>query len=170
MSVTTGEGEGDDPARRTTGRRAAAGSALAGGLARRPRRPCAGRADGGPRAGALRGPCGEVRAVDGRRGRRGGPAARADHPRGRRRRGRPAGRRPVRPRRGRVGGALLRAAEERFSGRHSEAWLAVVPGNTRARRFYEFHGWRDTGPMTYSAPTATGRVDVPVHRYVKPLG
>ncbi|WP_433476254.1 GNAT family N-acetyltransferase [Spirillospora sp. CA-142024] len=28
-----------------------------------------------------------------------------------------------------VGGALLRHAEERFSGRHDEAWLAVVPGN-----------------------------------------
>ncbi|MEO3827911.1 GNAT family N-acetyltransferase [Actinomadura sp. B10D3] len=70
---------------------------------------------------------------------------------------------------GGVGGALLRSAEERFAGRHSEAWLAVVPGNTRARRFYEFHGWRDMGPMTYSAPTATGSVDVPVHRYVKPL-
>jgi ribosomal protein S18 acetylase RimI-like enzyme len=71
---------------------------------------------------------------------------------------------------GGVGGALLRSAEERFAGRHPGAWLAVVPGNARARRFYEYHGWSDAGPMTYSAPTATGRVDVPVHRYVKPLG
>ncbi|QKW32723.1 GNAT family N-acetyltransferase [Actinomadura sp. NAK00032] len=68
-----------------------------------------------------------------------------------------------------VGGALLRAAEDRFRGRHSQTWLAVVPGNTRARRFYEFHGWRDTGPMTYQAPTATGLVDVLVQRYVKDL-
>ncbi|MFA1540303.1 GNAT family N-acetyltransferase [Actinomadura monticuli] len=68
-----------------------------------------------------------------------------------------------------VGGALLRAAEDRFRGRHRQAWLAVVPGNTRARRMYEFHGWRDTGPITYQAPTATGTVDVPVHRYVKDL-
>jgi ribosomal protein S18 acetylase RimI-like enzyme len=68
-----------------------------------------------------------------------------------------------------VGGALLRNAEERFTGRHPEVWLAVVPGNERARRFYEFHGWRDEGPMTYRAPTAEGVVDVPVHRYVKPL-
>ncbi|MFA1549656.1 N-acetyltransferase family protein [Actinomadura chokoriensis] len=68
-----------------------------------------------------------------------------------------------------VGGALLRSAEDRFRGGHRQAWLAVVPGNTRARRFYELHGWRDTGPLTYRAPTATGTVDVPVHRYVKDL-
>lgn len=68
-----------------------------------------------------------------------------------------------------IGGALLRSAEDRFRGRHREAWLAVVPGNTRARRMYEYHGWRDTGPITYQAPTATGTVDVPVHRYVKDL-
>jgi ribosomal protein S18 acetylase RimI-like enzyme len=68
-----------------------------------------------------------------------------------------------------VGGALLQAAEDRFRGRHAQTWLAVVPGNTRARRFYEFHGWRDTGLMTYQAPTASGTVDVPVHRYVKDL-
>jgi ribosomal protein S18 acetylase RimI-like enzyme len=68
-----------------------------------------------------------------------------------------------------VGGALLRSAEDRFRGRHRQAWLAVVPGNTRARRMYEYHGWRDTGPLTYQAPTATGAVAVPVHRYVKDL-
>ncbi|TDD73808.1 GNAT family N-acetyltransferase [Actinomadura darangshiensis] len=68
-----------------------------------------------------------------------------------------------------VGGALLRSAEERFTGRHPETWLAVVPGNERARRFYEFHGWRDAGPMSYSAPTAAGVVEVPVRRYVKAL-
>ncbi|TDB82991.1 GNAT family N-acetyltransferase [Actinomadura sp. KC216] len=70
-----------------------------------------------------------------------------------------------------VGGALLRSAEERFAGEHEEAWLAVVPGNARARRFYEFHGWRDTGAMTYAAPTSGGgTVPVPVLRYAKPLG
>lgn len=68
-----------------------------------------------------------------------------------------------------VGGALLEAAENRFRRRHRRAWLAVVPGNTRARRFYELHGWRDTGPLTYQAPTSTGTVPVPVHRYVKDL-
>ncbi|XRQ09487.1 GNAT family N-acetyltransferase [Actinomadura welshii] len=68
-----------------------------------------------------------------------------------------------------VGGALLQAAEDRFRGRHDQTWLAVVSGNTRARRFYEFHGWRDTGPLTYQSPTATGTVPVPVHRYVKDL-
>uniref|UniRef100_UPI003F491BDE GNAT family N-acetyltransferase n=1 Tax=Actinomadura sp. CA-154981 TaxID=3240037 RepID=UPI003F491BDE len=69
-----------------------------------------------------------------------------------------------------VGGALLRCAEERLSGRHRKAYLAVVPGNTRARRFYEFHGWRDEGPMVYRAPAAAGPVEVPVHRYTQVLG
>ncbi|MFI0483010.1 GNAT family N-acetyltransferase [Actinomadura sp. 9N215] len=70
-----------------------------------------------------------------------------------------------------VGGALLRGAEERFAGVHREAWLAVVPGNARARRFYEFHGWRNTGAMTYAAPTSSGgTVPVPVLRYAKALG
>lgn len=68
-----------------------------------------------------------------------------------------------------VGGALLRCAEQRLSGRHRTAYLVVVPGNIRARRFYEFHGWRDEGPMTYSAPSATGPVEVPVHRYTRVL-
>lgn len=52
---------------------------------------------------------------------------------------------------------------------HSTAWLAVVPGNDRARRFYAKHGWRDDGPIVYQADTADGPVDVPVHRYVRNL-
>ena len=44
-----------------------------------------------------------------------------------------------------------------------QAWLAVVPGNTRARAVYARNGWRDTGGMTYDAPTRSGRtVPVPV--------
>ncbi|WP_249124417.1 GNAT family N-acetyltransferase [Saccharopolyspora erythraea] len=68
-----------------------------------------------------------------------------------------------------VGTALLQAAETRLSSGHREAWLAVVPGNTTARRFYELHGWQDTGRIVHHAPTRTGTVAVPVHRYVKPL-
>lgn len=49
------------------------------------------------------------------------------------------------------------------------AWLAVVPGNARARRFYERQGWHDTGGFTYDATTATGTFLVPCRRYEKPL-
>src|SRR5256885_1642559 len=74
-------------------------------------------------------------------------------------------------RRGGVGALLLAAAETRIAADgHDLAWLAVVPGNTTARAFYERHGWTDDGPLTYAAPTATGTpVPVAVHRYVKPL-
>jgi len=68
-----------------------------------------------------------------------------------------------------VGAALLQAAEARIAANHGQAWLAVVPGNIRARDFYAQHGWRDTGEMTYQAPSASGPVPVPVRRYVKSL-
>lgn len=70
-------------------------------------------------------------------------------------------------RRGGVGAALLAAAEAEIAREHDRAWLAVVPGNTRARRFYEKHGWHDEGPETYPAPASPD--PVPVHRYVKPV-
>jgi GNAT superfamily N-acetyltransferase len=70
-------------------------------------------------------------------------------------------------RRGGVGTALLTAAERDVATRAGRAWLAVVPGNTRARAFYQRNGWSDDGPLTYAAPAATGTVPVPVHRYVK---
>jgi GNAT superfamily N-acetyltransferase len=74
--------------------------------------------------------------------------------------------------RGRGVGALLLAEAERqvaVAG-HGEIWLAVVPGNTTARRFYESHGWVDRGEESYDAVTlAGGTVAVPVRRYVKGL-
>lgn len=70
-------------------------------------------------------------------------------------------------RRGGVGTALLTAAELDIATRAPRAWLAVVPGNTRARAFYERNGWSDAGPLSYPAPAAGGTVPVPVHRYVK---
>jgi MFS family permease len=70
-------------------------------------------------------------------------------------------------RRGGVGGALLGAAERDIATRAPRAWLAVVPGNVRARAFYERNGWSDDGPLSYDAPAAGGTVPVPVHRYVK---
>lgn len=50
---------------------------------------------------------------------------------------------------------------------HERAWLAVVPGNARARRFYERSGWTDEGPFDYPAATDDGPVPVLCHRYVK---
>ncbi|GIJ66780.1 GNAT family N-acetyltransferase [Virgisporangium ochraceum] len=64
-----------------------------------------------------------------------------------------------------VAAVLLAEAERQVAaGGHGRAWLAVVAGNTRARRFYERHGWADEGPFEHHAP---GGVAVPAHRYVK---
>jgi GNAT superfamily N-acetyltransferase len=70
-----------------------------------------------------------------------------------------------------VGGLLLAEAERQVTeAGYDEIWLAVVPGNTTARRFYEGHGWVDRGEETYDAVALTGEpVPVPVLRYVKAL-
>ncbi|MFC8799223.1 GNAT family N-acetyltransferase [Promicromonospora sp. NPDC057138] len=69
-----------------------------------------------------------------------------------------------------VAADLLSAGEERIAAAgHREAWLAVVAGNARARRFYERQGWSDGGPLDYQAETAEGLVPVPTRRYVKRL-
>ena len=70
-----------------------------------------------------------------------------------------------------VAGRLLRQAEAVIGQDGPRtAWLAVVAGNTRARRFYARLGWRDRGPFTYPAQTATGTVPVPAHRYERKVG
>ncbi len=63
---------------------------------------------------------------------------------------------------------LLTEAERQVAAAgHDEAWLAVVAGNARARRFYERSGWRDEGDLPYEV-TAGGQVFVsPCRRYVK---
>jgi GNAT superfamily N-acetyltransferase len=68
-----------------------------------------------------------------------------------------------------VAAVLLAAGEHRIAARFDMAWLAVVAGNHRARRFYARQGWRDAGPFDYLAATLTGRFLVPAHRYEKPL-
>ena len=67
--------------------------------------------------------------------------------------------------------ALLLAEAERqvAAGGHRRAWLAVVAGNARARRFYDRHGWVDEGPFEYAATVSGGMIPVPAHRYVKAL-
>ncbi len=67
-----------------------------------------------------------------------------------------------------VAAPLLAAAERRIAeSGHRTAWLAVVPGNERARRFYERQGWRDEGWFEHDAPGPDGPIRVPCHRYVK---
>jgi GNAT superfamily N-acetyltransferase len=63
---------------------------------------------------------------------------------------------------------LLNEAERLVAANgHRRAWLAVAPGNARARRFYERSGWTDEGAFDYPAATAGGPMPVPCHRYVK---
>ncbi|WP_326558555.1 GNAT family N-acetyltransferase [Micromonospora sp. NBC_01796] len=65
---------------------------------------------------------------------------------------------------------LLAEAERLVAGSGAgRAWLAVVDGNTRARRFYERCGWVDDGPLDYAAEVSGGTIAVPVRRYVKTL-
>lgn len=66
--------------------------------------------------------------------------------------------------------ALLTHGEQVIAARADRAWLAVVDGNRRARRFYERQGWSNAGPFAYAAPSPTGgRLSVPALRYEKPL-
>ena len=64
--------------------------------------------------------------------------------------------------------ALLTEAERLVAANgHDRAWLAVAPGNARARRFYQRRGWIDEGLFDYPAVTADGPMPVPCRRYVK---
>ncbi len=67
-----------------------------------------------------------------------------------------------------VAAELLAEAERQVAAAgHHHAWLAVVAGNARARRFYEKCGWEDGGDLPYEV-TAGGRAWVsPCRRYVK---
>lgn len=63
-----------------------------------------------------------------------------------------------------VAATLLKAAEDHVAKNgHDRAWLVVVPGNTRARKFYERNGWVDEGLFDHRAVN----VSVPAHRYAK---
>ncbi|WP_117208019.1 GNAT family N-acetyltransferase [Allorhizocola rhizosphaerae] len=69
-----------------------------------------------------------------------------------------------------VANVLLAEAERQVAANgHDRAWLAVVGGNARARRFYERNGWHSEGLFDYLATTADGPLPVPCHRYVKPV-
>lgn len=69
-----------------------------------------------------------------------------------------------------VAATLLAAAETQVAAGYEVAWLAVVSGNARARRFYEREGWADEGDLPYEV-TAAGQTFVsPCRRYVKRVG
>jgi ribosomal protein S18 acetylase RimI-like enzyme len=64
-----------------------------------------------------------------------------------------------------VAAALLVEGERQVAANgYTSAWLAVVAGNARARRFYERQGWVDEGSFDYRP---SGGVVVPCRRYVK---
>jgi ribosomal protein S18 acetylase RimI-like enzyme len=66
--------------------------------------------------------------------------------------------------------ALLAHGEAVIGERWPRAWLAVVAGNARARRFYERQGWSDAGLFDNPAPApGGGTIPVPAHRYEKRL-
>ena len=67
-----------------------------------------------------------------------------------------------------VAAPLLAEAERQVAtAGHAEAWLAVVTGNARARRFYEKHGWRDGGDLPYEVTAGGTTYLSPCRRYVK---
>lgn len=67
-----------------------------------------------------------------------------------------------------VADALMGEAERQLrDAGHPTAWLAVVGGNARARRFYERLGWTDAGPFDYLADGVDRQIRVAAHRYVK---
>ena len=59
-----------------------------------------------------------------------------------------------------------RAAGDRWRG-HDVAWLAVVGGNTRARRFYEKSGWVDEGDLPYEVTRRRRDFISPCRKYTK---
>jgi putative acetyltransferase len=66
-----------------------------------------------------------------------------------------------------LAGVLLDEAERQVARAHEVAWLAVVVGNARARRFYERRGWADEGDLPYEVAAAGETFISPCRRYTK---
>jgi ribosomal protein S18 acetylase RimI-like enzyme len=67
-----------------------------------------------------------------------------------------------------VAATLLREAERQVAANgYDTAWLAVVPGNARARAFYAREGWLDEGELTYESEVPGGSMAVSCRRYTR---
>ena len=66
---------------------------------------------------------------------------------------------------------LLREGERQVAGKgYAVAWLAVVTGNARARRFYEREGWADAGDLPYVVEAGGEQFVSPCRRYETSVG
>lgn len=65
---------------------------------------------------------------------------------------------------------LDEAVRQVAAGGHTEAWLAVVEGNARARRFYERRGWDDAGALPYVVTSGGASYVSPCRRYARSAG
>jgi putative acetyltransferase len=69
-----------------------------------------------------------------------------------------------------LAGVLLAEAEAQVAAHgHDVAWLAVAIGNTRARAFYEKHGWTNAGDLPYEVVALGETFISPCRRYEKPV-
>lgn len=68
-----------------------------------------------------------------------------------------------------VAAALLCHGERAIAARFDQAWLAVIAGNSRGRRFYARYGWYDAGTIDYLAQTVSGTISIASRRYEKSL-
>ena len=67
-----------------------------------------------------------------------------------------------------LAGLLLAGAEQQVAAAgYDVAWLAVVAGNARARRFYQRCGWADEGDLPYEVTAAGETFISPCRRYTK---
>lgn len=66
-----------------------------------------------------------------------------------------------------VARTLLERGEQEIGRRFARAYLVVVEGNVRARRFYERCGWMDVGVEAYVAPIPGGGLPLVCRRYEK---
>jgi GNAT superfamily N-acetyltransferase len=66
-----------------------------------------------------------------------------------------------------VAAALLERGETHIAARFEQAWLDVVAGNARARRFYARMGWVEEGSREWVAQTSAGPATVVYRRYEK---
>ena len=68
-----------------------------------------------------------------------------------------------------VAAALLGRGETHIAARFEQAWLEVVAGNARARRFYARMGWVEEGAREWVTQTSAGPATVVYCRYEKRL-